>query len=158
MSICPSRPPIPIRSASDQPTVTAKSHPAPGLGRDTNDRQAIFRLPNEILRCIALHLPECHSYGEFNSESFPAFALSMTCRRWRNIPLSVPECWRAIPYNNERWMEICFERARNTHPNIDFDNAQFQASRTTRGSVCSSRRWNHSQSRVQPFSSRSPVL
>lgn len=98
----------------------------PSSRSQENDRQALLRLPNELLRYIVESLPECYSFeGEFNSTCFPAYPLSVTCRRLRAITLSIPECWRAVPYNNEPWLTICSQRAGETPPTLSFYGAHF---------------------------------
>ncbi|KZV72077.1 hypothetical protein PENSPDRAFT_375768 [Peniophora sp. CONT] len=109
-----------------RPDADAYSPSDPDSRSQANDRQAVFRLPNELLRFVVEHLPECHSSdGTVNAQSFPAYPLSVTCRRWRSITLGVPECWRAVPYNNERWLGICSQRAGDIPPTLSFRNARF---------------------------------
>ena len=80
-----------------------------------NNGQPVFSLPDELLRYIVESLPKCYShYGEFRCRNFPAYELSRTCRRWRNITLSTPIAWRAIPYFNTYWREECSQRAANS--------------------------------------------
>ncbi|VDB88624.1 unnamed protein product [Peniophora sp. CBMAI 1063] len=87
-----------------------------------NEDCPVFQLPNELLVHIVEALPAPVFHGRrFNGASYPAFALSHTCRLWRCIVMAYPRCWRWIPCTNSHWLAEGLRRSEGALLRVHFD-------------------------------------
>ncbi|VDB88623.1 unnamed protein product [Peniophora sp. CBMAI 1063] len=97
--------------------------------KDVNERTGalnedcpVLKLPNELLGHVVEELPAPVFHGShFDEESYPAFALSHTCKLWREVVMSYPRCWRWIPCANSRWLTEGLRRSQGALLRLHID-------------------------------------
>ncbi|KZV61877.1 hypothetical protein PENSPDRAFT_658583 [Peniophora sp. CONT] len=78
----------------------------------SNERCAVFQLPSELMNQIVRSLsPPTLTGSTFTERLHSAFALSHTCKWWRDIVLSDPQCWSYIPCTNAHWLDEGLRRS-----------------------------------------------